>query len=156
MEKLTRLQIRKTIKDICVLSENTIAFDMALVSYYVWLREQTGDNELAENMLIAVLLVRAGLRIYSMAAFGTILEQFYNPEYEYNKSTSIDKNKLINAYRQLSTQEIHDVISLLSSQDQMLKYKIDMKKILNVSDAQLSYIIDNFDIEYGLSLAQKK
>ena len=153
MKKLNRMQIRKLINETSRKLNESMIPEIALISYYFYLKEQHGDTQLAENFIIAVLLLRTALKIYGYVTGVPIMEQIQGYYEQPSSSNNINSHELISAYRQLSQDEIHSVISLLSSQDPMLKYKIDIDKIINVSDSQLQFIIDNFDLAYGLSLA---
>tara|TARA_A100000164_G_C21760993_1_gene701573 strand:+ start:143 stop:601 length:459 start_codon:yes stop_codon:yes gene_type:complete len=151
MKKLNRHQIRYLISEHVNKLDESLLPDLALLSYYYYLKEQQGDTQLAENLIIAVLLLRTALKIYGFVIGVPIMEQVQNYDRQLSPGI-IDKNELIAAYRRLSQDEIHAVVSLLSSKDPLLKYKIDLDKIINVSDEELHFIIDNFDLEYGLSL----
>ena len=122
------MQIRKLINEASNDLNESMIPEIALISYYFYLKEQHGDTQLAENLIIAVLLLRTALKIYGFVAGVPIMEQIQD-YYEQSRSSNIDSHELINAYRQLSQDEIHSVISLLSSRDPMLKYKINLEEV---------------------------
>ena len=99
---------------------------------------QADNLNFQARVLVTVLLVRSVIKI-----MGHLMQEEYSTAPSMYKSQLSD-DELINAFRNLSIDEIEDTLRIISSKDPQVM-DLDPEKLMNVSDQVLMDLIDTYD-----------